>query len=85
MSRAALFSSITAAAVLLGALLLVIVSQVRAEVPNRRAVVYSNDGKILKEYSGKIEYVRRGSNGVRFWLDGRRVIIQGGIIVVEDE
>ena len=55
------------------------------EVPNRRAVLYDHSGKILKEYSGKLEYVRRSGNGVRFWLDGRRIMLYGGIIVVEDE
>ena len=55
------------------------------DVPSRRAVLYDYNGKILKEYSGKLEYVRRSGNGVRFWHDGRRVILQGGIIIVEDE
>ena len=56
-----------------------------SEVPQRRAVLYDNNGKILKEYSGKLEYVRRSGNGVRFWLDGKRIMLYGGIIVVEDE
>ena len=55
------------------------------EVPQRRAVLYDHNGKILKEYSGKLEYVRRSGNGVRFWLDGKRIMLYGGIIVVEDE
>ena len=55
------------------------------EAPNRRAVLYDHNGKILKEYSGKLEYVRRSGNGVRFRLDGKRIMLYGGIIVVEDE
>ena len=61
------------------------VSVISRDSPQRKAVLYDYNGKILKEYSGKIEYVMRSGNGVRFQHNGRRVIIQGGIIVVEDE
>ena len=55
------------------------------KTPLRKVTLYNYDGKIIKEYDGKITYITRGSGGVKFWSDDKRVTIQGGIIVVEDK
>ena len=62
-----------------------VILALKSEAPDRKATLYNYDGKIIRDYSGKIEYVRRNSGGVRFWLDGKRIIIQGGIVIVEDK
>lgn len=57
----------------------------KREASQKRAVLYSNDGKMIKEYSGKIGNIWRNNEGIKFRLDDRQVIIQGGITVIEEE
>ena len=45
--------------------------------------LYSRDGTLIKEYSGKIEHIRR-YNGFKFTVDGRHVITQGIIAIFEE-
>ena len=56
-----------------------------SDSPMRRALLYDNNGKILREYNGKITHIFRHNNGTRFRVDGKRVIIRGGITVIEEE
>ncbi|MBQ7220367.1 MAG: hypothetical protein IJS28_05245 [Synergistaceae bacterium] len=51
---------------------------------NRHVSVYDNNGKLLREYSGRLTRIRRGDNGIRFRADGRQIIIQGGITIIEE-
>ncbi len=67
------------------AMIIVMLSSSKSSPPLRKVTLYNYDGKIIKEYDGKITYITRGSGGVKFWSDDKRVIIQGGIIVVEDK
>lgn len=50
----------------------------------RKVTLYSNDGKILKEYRGRID-LTNSENELQFELNGKRIIIHGGIAVVEEE
>ena len=49
----------------------------------RTVTVYSYDGDILGEWSGKFD-VTENDQETFFDIDGRRVIIQGGIIINEE-
>lgn len=49
----------------------------------RTVTVYSYDGDILGEWSGKFD-VTENDQETFFDVDGRRVIIQGGIIINEE-
>jgi outer membrane biogenesis lipoprotein LolB len=51
---------------------------------NRTVTVYSNDGKIIKQYSGRFD-IKEGDNKVLFDLDGKRVIIYNGVVISEEE
>lgn len=52
---------------------------------NRKVEVYDNCGNLLKTYSGKIDIRDEGSdNQVFFDLDGKRIWIQGGIVISEE-
>lgn len=50
---------------------------------NRTVSVYSYDGDLIKSWSGKFD-VSDSENEVYFDLNGKRVIIQGGIIINEE-
>ena len=50
----------------------------------RTATLYSNDGKIIKQWSGKID-MSKDSRETYMLLDGQRIIIHGGIMVVEEK
>ena len=47
---------------------------------NRTVTVYSYDGDVLGQWSGKFD-VSESSNETFFDINGKRVIIQGGIII----
>lgn len=49
----------------------------------RTVTVYSYDGDVLGQWSGKFD-VAETSTETYFDLDGKRVIIQGGIIINEE-
>ena len=50
---------------------------------NRTVTVYSYDGDILGQWSGKFD-VSESSTETFFDINGKRVIIQGGIIINEE-
>lgn len=50
---------------------------------NRTVTVYSYDGQILGQWSGKFD-VSESKQETYFDIDGKRVIIQGGIIINEE-
>ena len=50
----------------------------------RKVTLYSYDGKVLKEYRGRID-LTNSENELQFELNGKRIIIHGGIAVVEEE
>ena len=50
---------------------------------NRTVTVYSYDGDVLGQWSGKFD-VSESSSETFFDIDGKRVIIQGGIIINEE-
>lgn len=51
---------------------------------DRTVTLYSNTGEEIKSWSGKFD-VSDSENEVFFDLDGKRVIIHGGIVVNEEE
>lgn len=50
---------------------------------NRTVTVYSYDGDILGQWSGKFD-VSESENETYFDVNGKRVIIQGGIVINEE-
>lgn len=50
---------------------------------NRTVSVYSYNGDLIKEWSGKFD-VTESENEVFFDMGGKRVIIQGGIVINEE-
>lgn len=50
---------------------------------NRTVTVYSNTGEPIQSWSGKFD-VSESENEVYFDIDGRRVIIHGGIVINEE-
>lgn len=50
---------------------------------NRTVTVYSYDGDVLGQWSGKFD-VSESAAETFFDIDGKRVIIQGGIIINEE-
>ena len=50
----------------------------------RKLTLYSNTGEVIKEWNGKFD-MYESENEIWFDLDGKRVIIQGGIVVSEEE
>lgn len=50
---------------------------------NRTVTVYDYNGGIIKSYSGKFD-VSESETEVYFDLDGKRVIIHGGIVIDEE-
>lgn len=51
---------------------------------NRTVSVYSYDGDLIQSWTGKFD-VDRTEAGVLFDVDGKRVVIQGGIIINEED
>jgi len=52
---------------------------------NRRATLYSSTGEVIKVYEGKIDITSSSENGAVFFdLNGKRIWIKGGILVVEE-
>lgn len=47
---------------------------------NRTVTVYSNTGDAIQSWSGKFD-VSESENEVYFDMDGKRVIIHGGIVI----
>ncbi len=53
---------------------------------DRIVKVYSHDGKIITTYEGRIDIeVNEYGNKVKFDLDGRRVIINNAIVIIEEK
>lgn len=53
---------------------------------NRTLVVYDYNGDVLKEYEGKMDIEVSPSNDkVLFDLDGKRHIIRGGIVIIDEK
>lgn len=53
---------------------------------DRTLVVYDYNGDILKEYSGKMDIrVSPSNDKVLFDLDGKRHIIRGGIVIIDEK
>ena len=50
----------------------------------RKVTLYSNTGEVIKEWSGKFD-MTESENEIWFDLDGKRVIIHGGIVISEEE
>ena len=50
---------------------------------DRTVSVYSYDGELIKSWTGKFD-VTDNDNETFFDIDGKRVIIQGGIIINEE-
>ncbi len=50
---------------------------------DRTVTVYSNTGEPIKSWSGKFD-VSESENEVYFDINGKRVIIQGGIVINEE-
>lgn len=51
---------------------------------NRKAILYSNDGKVIKTWEGKID-LSKSTRETYMIVDGKRIIIHGGIMVVEEK
>ena len=51
---------------------------------NRTVSVYSYDGDLIKSWSGKFDVSDR-TDEMCFDLNGKRVIIQGGIVINEEQ
>ena len=51
---------------------------------DRKATLYSNDGKVVKTWEGKID-LSGNSRETYILMDGKRIIIHGGIMVVEEK
>lgn len=50
---------------------------------NRTVTVYTNDGIPIKSWDGKID-LSKSEEEIMFDLNGKRVIIHGGITIVEE-
>ena len=52
---------------------------------NRKLIVYDYEGDTLAYYTGKFDIRDQGSDNQMFFdLDGKRIWIQGGIVVSEE-
>lgn len=49
----------------------------------RKVTVYDYNGKIIKTYEGKID-MSKSEREVDLLLDGKRIIIHGGIVIAEE-
>jgi len=53
---------------------------------NRTVKVYSEDGKLIKTYSGQLDVeVNDYGNKVKFDLNGKRVVINNAIVITEEK
>ena len=52
---------------------------------NRTVTVYDYDGNVIKTYEGKIDISESDGGKVKFDLNGKRTIIYGGIVIVDEE
>lgn len=52
----------------------------------RRVTVYDYEGDVIAQYEGRIDVVTNsdGASEVYFDLNGRRIIIDGGIVITEE-
>lgn len=53
---------------------------------NRRIEVYDYNGKLIKTYEGRVDIggSPEGSGEILFDLDGKRTIINGGIVIIDE-
>lgn len=52
----------------------------------RTATVYSQDGKVLNQYSGKFDVqVNDYGNKIKFDIDGKRVLIYNATVIIEEK
>ena len=60
-------------------------NQSRIEGLNRTISVYSESGKLLREYHGKVDIEENDAGSkVLFDNDGKRYIIYGGTVIIEE-
>ncbi len=52
---------------------------------HRTVTVYDYDGNVIKTYEGKIDIGESDGGKVKFDLNGKRTIIYGGIVIVDEE
>ena len=52
---------------------------------NRIVTVYDYDGNVIKTYEGKIDISESDGGKVKFDLNGKRTIIYGGIVIVDED
>lgn len=50
---------------------------------DRTVTVYDYNGQVIRQYAGKFD-VSESENEVYFDIDGKRVIINGGIVINEE-
>ena len=50
---------------------------------NRKVTLYSNTGEVVGAWEGKID-LTQSETEVMFDLDGKRTVIHGGIVVVQE-
>ena len=50
----------------------------------RTVTVYDYNSNIIKQYEGKIDIEESSTDKVKFDLDGKRYIIYGGIVIVDE-
>lgn len=50
---------------------------------DRTVTVYDYNGQVIRQYAGKFD-VSESENEVYFDIDGKRVIIHGGIVINEE-
>lgn len=52
---------------------------------DRVVTVYDYDGDVICEYKGKIDIEGSSEGKVKFDLDGKRTLIYGGIVIVQED
>ena len=52
---------------------------------NRTITVYDYNGNAIKTYEGKIDISESDGEKVKFDLNGKRTIIYGGIVIVDED
>jgi len=53
---------------------------------DRKITIYGEDGKVIREWEGKGIRLKDSESGGRnsFILDGKRIVIDGGVVVIEE-